>query len=139
LEGLSPGQYYWTVQSLDNQFAASGFAPEQSFNFNPTGNYDFFHNNDATEISIFPNPFSDQLNVKLSGGYNESLRVNLYNINGDFLSEFKSSSDNIDEQIFLWENDGQINNSIDNGVYIIEVLMDEKLKNRKYLKVLRKD
>ncbi len=31
LKGVQPGTYYWSVQSIDNSFANSGFAPEQVF------------------------------------------------------------------------------------------------------------
>ena len=36
LKNLSPGKYYWSVQAIDNAFAGSAFAPEQSFVINPT-------------------------------------------------------------------------------------------------------
>ena len=36
LKNLSPGKYYWSVQTIDNTFAGSPFAPEQSFVINPT-------------------------------------------------------------------------------------------------------
>lgn len=36
LKNFSPGKYYWSVQALDNAFAGSVFAPEQSFVINPT-------------------------------------------------------------------------------------------------------
>ncbi len=31
LEGLPPGTYFWSVQAVDNSFAGSPFAPEESF------------------------------------------------------------------------------------------------------------
>jgi hypothetical protein len=31
LEGLAPGTYYWSVQAIDNSFAGSPFAVEQTF------------------------------------------------------------------------------------------------------------
>lgn len=31
IKNLSPGTYYWSVQAIDNAFAGSAFAPEQSF------------------------------------------------------------------------------------------------------------
>lgn len=31
IKNLAPGKYYWSVQAIDNAFAGSAFAPEQSF------------------------------------------------------------------------------------------------------------
>ncbi|GEM_PF-612899 len=31
IKNLAPGKYYWSVQAIDNAFAGSSFAPEQSF------------------------------------------------------------------------------------------------------------
>ncbi len=33
IRGLGQGTYYWSVQAIDNTFAASSFSPEQSFSF----------------------------------------------------------------------------------------------------------
>lgn len=35
IKGLSPGTYYWSVQAIDNNFAGSQFATEQSFTITP--------------------------------------------------------------------------------------------------------
>ncbi len=37
IKDLAPGTYYWSVQAIDNAFAGSAFAPEQSFTINGAG------------------------------------------------------------------------------------------------------
>jgi len=60
---LEPGTYYWSVQSVDQAYEASPFAPEQSFAITATsaaeieGNANLFH--------IYPNPARDELFIEL--------------------------------------------------------------------------
>lgn len=37
IKDLAPGTYYWSVQAIDNAFAGSAFAPEQSFTISGEG------------------------------------------------------------------------------------------------------
>ncbi len=37
IKDLAPGTYYWSVQAIDNAFAGSAFAPEQSFTISGAG------------------------------------------------------------------------------------------------------
>jgi Concanavalin A-like lectin/glucanases superfamily/PA14 domain/FG-GAP-like repeat/RTX calcium-binding nonapeptide repeat (4 copies)/WD40-like Beta Propeller Repeat len=39
LKGLTPGQYYWSVQAVDNSLVGSAFAPEQTFAVMPTATF----------------------------------------------------------------------------------------------------
>jgi len=56
INGLQPGTYYWSVQTLDNVFQGSPFAPVQTFTLTPTG------------ISLSPAEESLPFRVRQEGG-----------------------------------------------------------------------
>jgi len=55
--GLPQGTYFWSVQTIDNGFMPSSFAPVQSFTFTPTG----ISHPPAREAVVYPNPCKDLL------------------------------------------------------------------------------
>ena len=63
IKNLEPGlTYYWSVQTLDNTFAASAFSEEQSF-YLPITSLDEQLKNPA-DVSIYPNPASEFITIK---------------------------------------------------------------------------
>ncbi len=79
---LSAGTYYWSVQSIDNNFDVSPFAPEQTFTItSQTGETDFSAG--FTGIFCFPNPFHDQ--IKFTGMQKFSV-IDVFNKDGTLIS-----------------------------------------------------
>lgn len=73
LRGLPPGDYSWSVQTIDAAYAGSAFAPEGQFTIaTPTVTAARVAVAAAGEvrqgISFYPNPVKDQLNVQCSAG-----------------------------------------------------------------------
>jgi hypothetical protein len=64
IKDLPDGQYFWSVQALDNNYEGSVFAPEASFIIGTVG-LDSFRIND---VSVFPNPAKDQLSISNARG-----------------------------------------------------------------------
>ncbi|MCF8368209.1 MAG: FG-GAP-like repeat-containing protein [Bacteroidales bacterium] len=61
VEGLIPGQtYYWSVQTIDNTFAASEFSDEQSFVYSITG---ITKTSNLNEELFYPNPAKDVIYI----------------------------------------------------------------------------
>jgi len=65
ISGLEVGQYFWSVQSLDNSYDGSGFSPEESFIIG-TVVVDLMEEN---LFDIYPNPTTDRILIKGSSGY----------------------------------------------------------------------
>ena len=97
MKGLDFGQpYYWSVQAIDNCFAASEFAPEQSvlitsgeeeqFNKLPT-EYELIQN--------FPNPFNPSTTIRYKISNPDLVQIKLYDILGreveTLVNEYKQS------------------------------------------------
>jgi hypothetical protein len=55
IQDLDAGNYYWSVQAVDNGFLGSGFAAPQSFAVNPVGVTD----NTISAFEFYPNPFKN--------------------------------------------------------------------------------
>jgi hypothetical protein len=62
VNNLSPGIYKWSVQSVDNCFEGSEFAPENTFDLNSLGINDI---QNELLINIYPNPFTEELTIVL--------------------------------------------------------------------------
>lgn len=60
---LQPGNYYWSVQAIDNGFASSGFSPVQSFTILETGEEEITRDMPR----LCPNPVSSSLNICSTG------------------------------------------------------------------------
>jgi hypothetical protein len=61
LKGLSPGTYYWQVQSIDQAYSASVFSEEGSFDIIATSIEDHII---KPEIKVYPNPASDFIHIE---------------------------------------------------------------------------
>jgi len=57
IHDLDAGNYYWSVQTVDNGFLGSGFATPQMFVIDVVG----MNEDKIKEINIFPNPFTDRI------------------------------------------------------------------------------
>jgi Secretion system C-terminal sorting domain/FG-GAP-like repeat len=57
IHDLDAGNYYWSVQAVDNGFLGSGFGSPQMFAIYPAG----MNEDKDNDITIFPNPFTDKV------------------------------------------------------------------------------
>lgn len=71
LKNLPAGTYYWSVQTVDNMYHASGFAAEQSFTITATGRASV----ESSPVSIYPNPVVNQAKIKMSNDKFHTLEV----------------------------------------------------------------
>lgn len=75
IKGLEEGDYYWSVQTIDNGFLASQFSPVESFTFTPVGLPD----DDFYGISITPNPATSYISIH---GNNITM-IEIYSMSGE--------------------------------------------------------
>ena len=81
LSGLEQGTtYYWSVQTIDNTYGASGFSEEQSFYFSLTNTQDRFLN--APSIQVFPNPAQNHIVITLPEGNHDNFLLDIYSLKG---------------------------------------------------------
>ncbi len=67
---LPDGNYYWSIQALDQAFLGSQFAGEQQFTVLNAG----ILKNENPAVCHFQNPFSDQLSIRSEGKFRIQIR-----------------------------------------------------------------
>ena len=70
---LEPGTYYWSVQAVDQAYAGSGFAQEESFAITATAIGDLSPG--VLSLEVYPNPASSYIVVNLQGVNNYTVRI----------------------------------------------------------------
>lgn len=83
---LPDGTYYWSVQAVDQSFAASAFAPEQSFTILNVGLNESY----SSQIILYPNPVTNILYLQS----NEDFSYTIYTLDGKPISESRCSAGN---------------------------------------------
>jgi hypothetical protein len=80
VSNLEPGIYYWSVQTIDNSFSASAYAPEQSFEIEVvTANEEEISNN---EVYVFPNPATNGIKISVKNRHRGELSIHLSAVTG---------------------------------------------------------
>jgi hypothetical protein len=134
LKGLPPGDYTWSVQTIDAGYAGSLFAPEATFtipapvtelmqartavattNKNPIENY--------SRVVIYPNPVSDHITVQCPGGYEAAL-ITLHDATGRLVYSTRIN---------------KTNHTIDcsqltQGIYFVQVKQGGVITTKKFMK-----
>jgi hypothetical protein len=89
IHSLEAGNYFWSVQAVDNGFLGSGFATPQSFLIDPAGLTD----NSLPNLEFYPNPFYTDLFIRNVESYGNG-SMTIADVTGRivFSSPFLSSS-----------------------------------------------
>ncbi|OQX73691.1 MAG: hypothetical protein B6D61_12265 [Bacteroidetes bacterium 4484_249] len=115
IKGLVEGEtYYWTVQTIDNTFEGSGYAPEQSFTVVYTG----LNQLEEEGFSLFPNPASGEFEIGNLSDDSKNTTVRIYDNTGRKIKEltFTGNSKKIVIDAEGW----------DAGLYFVNIFTDQK-------------
>jgi hypothetical protein len=102
IDDLDPGTYYWSVQTVDNAFAGSPFAPEQSFTIYPDP-YEL--NNDTANAYLISYGFTSSGSM-----IDKTSDVDYFKfdaITGDFV-KIEVTTDTLDCAVWLFNSNGDI-------------------------------
>ncbi|MCB5247292.1 MAG: FG-GAP-like repeat-containing protein [Candidatus Cloacimonetes bacterium] len=127
---LADGTYYWSVQAIDNSFAGSGFAPEQTFTIGAVAVQDNIQPA-ISRLANHPNPFNPSTRISYTLAEPGRARISVYNARGQLVSnlfdEFQTSGDHS----LLW-NGIDINGAIlPSGVYELRIQCAGQLRQHR--------
>lgn len=126
IKDLPEGTFYWSVQAIDNCFAGSEFAKEQSFTV--TGIENDNSPFETTLYNNYPNPFNP--NTDISFSLKESSRVNLsiFNSKGELVQTlFEGKKDKGNHSVEF--NATELNS----GIYFYKLTTESGCETRKML------
>lgn len=113
LQNLAPGTYYYSIQAIDQSYAGSSFAPEQTFTILPTTTNEI---EQTVKINI-----TTQLNSIQVSGLEEKATVSIFTISGQ-----KIHNSYISESSAIIPFSG-----FQKGIYIIRVQSENMCLSRK--------
>lgn len=94
------------------------------------GLYTDFENisNDQIKDIAYPNPFNSQTNIRISNPVKGNLQIDIYNIEGELVSNLFKGKVSDSENSFIWN---PVNCS--SGIYIYRIVLDNQVKSGKLI------
>ncbi|MCK4339306.1 MAG: T9SS type A sorting domain-containing protein, partial [Candidatus Cloacimonetes bacterium] len=136
LEPVEVGQYFVSIIGIVNySFGEYDLNPRSGDNL-PT---DEIHNPDSQlSLIVKPNPFYNKIQIELvKGNYNlpKSSKINIYNIKGQLIKQFKMQNAKYKMKIIEWDGKDKLGHIVESGIYLIQLIYDNK--NIKIQKVVK--
>lgn len=113
---LAPGNYSWSVQSIDNSYLASSFAPFVSFTIQEPSVSIIPTNLKNQDLEIYPNPASTILYLDSPS---RILQISIYSLNGTLIF----SKHNIENEVSI--------EHLKKGIYILKIDSENGYYNKK--------
>lgn len=132
LTGLADGTYYWSVQAIDNAFAGSAFAPEQSFNIGIVSSDDPLVSPLAS-VSNYPNPFSTRTNIRLDIRVAGMTRVDVYNLKGQLVCRLANDMFSPGIHTLNWDGKDLSGREAASGIYLLKVFGSNQITTHRLL------
>lgn len=129
IRGLEPGEYYWSVQAVDNGFLASEFAAEKTFTIDsPTSMDDGIIAFQYELKANYPNPFNPSTKIVYSIPSNEFVTLRVFDVLGrevvTLVNEEKAGG--------VYEIDFNAGN-LTSGIYICKIQAGNFVESRKMM------
>jgi len=76
------------------------------------------------EISVYPNPFHQELNIELKTPYSDEAKVSIYNLRGQKIWEKKIDKNSSNP--IIWNGEDYYNKMLPTGIYILKIYINKK-------------
>jgi hypothetical protein len=83
-------------------------------------------------VTAYPNPFSDQFNIKINGASGEKTQINILDVNGKLVKQFENSLDSDKALVSLESMD-----NLQDGIYFVQVNVRDNSHMLKMIKVTK--
>ena len=127
IKNLSPGIYYWSVQAVDNNFAGSGFAEEQSFEIVVSGisNYVLVENPNQPFVNSYPNPFTYKITFEVASEELSNILACIMDLNGRIVRTFANYRQMGKIILIEWNGENDQGELLPEGLYYFLFRSDE--------------
>ena len=132
IKNLPEGMYYWSVQAVDNAFAGSAFAVEDSFSTTATGigdvtprQYVLFQN--------YPNPFNPTTTIEYVLPYTSNVRLAIYDVSGERIALLVDAPQPAGRYEVPWNGTDQAGTPLASGVYFCRLDAGRFVQTRKVI------
>lgn len=86
IHGLQPGNYYWSVQSIDQSFRGGEFSETQEFTIFPTSVHAINSTPDHLFFDNYPNPFNSTTTISYYIHRNERVLLEVFDLAGRLIT-----------------------------------------------------
>lgn len=122
INGLEPGTYYWSVQSIDHCYKGSDFSDIQMFEILPLSNEEKFTDmNTAFSISCYPVPFMDYTYISLISKDKSYYAMEIYNASGNLIYTLFEGILESGENKYVFDRNSVSDNDMPPGNYYLKV------------------
>ena len=120
LRNLPDGTYYWSVQAIDNCFAGSGFAPEQTFTIGAVPVQENLLPA-LPRVSNHPNPFNPTTRISFTLMSAGKVEVSVFNSRGQKVAILADACLPAGDHSLSWNGTGLNGAILPSGVYDLRV------------------
>jgi len=132
LPELPDGDYYWSVQAIDNSFTGSAFSPEQSFTVGAVANLDPLQPV-IGRVWNSPNPFHLQTQITLEVRSPGKVSAAIYNLRGQLVKNLADKHLPSGNHLLAWDGTGSWNEALPSGLYTLRVESGSEVQIRKLM------
>ncbi len=122
-EPLEGGYYYWSVQAVDNNFAGSVFAPEDTF-YVGCINVDPVKPSELRLLTNYPNPFNGATLFTYQLSRPGAVRLEIYDLAGRLVKTPVAEQQAAGCHEVTWRGDDAAGRTIGSGLYPYRLLLD---------------
>ena len=123
VDDLSPGDYFWSVQGLDNNFAGSLFAAEEAFTIDELG-IDTEEAVSGIQIVNYPDPFYNSTEITFHLPGSGHVRVSIYSIDGRVVRNLEDTGMAGGINQLIWDGRDDSGSVPGAGIYFIKLEID---------------
>ncbi|MBI3192859.1 MAG: T9SS type A sorting domain-containing protein, partial [Ignavibacteriae bacterium] len=129
LNNLPAGTYYWSVQTVDNEYAGSVFTAEQSFVISPTGVPGEEELPERiTLVQNYPNPFNPSTVISYRLSVHSSVSLTVYNLLGEEITTLVNETQDAGFKSVEWNVSG-----LPSGVYVARLIVGNTVQTKAML------
>ncbi len=121
IDDIPPGDYFWSVQALDNNFEGSLFATEESFTIVGQGMEGSSQNGTTIRIENFPDPFTYSTEISLNMVESGHTRVMVYGLDGRLVRLLADNFLTGGVHQLIWDGTDNSGNSPGSGIFFIKL------------------